>query len=46
MELEVINVIYNGINYYTMFEIEESTKNVFADSKIFSYSSQHKLLVW
>ena len=25
MGLEVINVIYNGINYYTMFEIEEST---------------------
>lgn len=36
MELEVINVIYNGTNYYTIFENEKSTL----------YHENHKFIIY
>ncbi len=45
MELEVINVIYNGTNYYTMFENEESTL-YHENHKFIIYSSKEKLLAY
>ena len=45
MGLEVINVIYNGINYYTMFEIEEST--LYNENKKFIvFTNKDKLLAY
>jgi len=45
MKLEVINVIYNGIDYYTMFENEESTL-YHENHKFIIYSSKEKLLAY
>ena len=45
MGLEVINVIYNGINYYTMFEIEESTL-YHENQKFIVFTNKDKLLAY
>ena len=45
MKLEVINVIYNGTDYYTMFENEESTL-YHENHKFIIYSSKEKLLAY
>ncbi len=45
MELEVINVIYKGTNYYTMFGNEESTL-YHENHKFIIYSSKEKLLAY
>ena len=45
MELEVINIIFNGTNYYTMFENEDSTL-YHENYKFIIYSSKEKLLAY
>ena len=45
MELEVIKVIYNGTNLYTIFENEESTL-YHENNKFIIYTKKEKLLAY